>query len=54
LAHATSTAANVVTVSIGVATIVPGADDDATKFVELVDQRLYQAKKAGRNRIVGG
>lgn len=54
LPHATSTAANVVTVSIGVATIVPGADDDATKFVELVDQRLYQAKKAGRNRIVGG
>jgi PleD family two-component response regulator len=33
---------------------VPGADDDATKFIELVDKRLYQAKKDGRNRIVGG
>ncbi len=40
-----------VTVSIGVASLIP---DDATKpsfLVQLADEHLYQAKDAGRNRV---
>lgn len=52
LPHAKSSAASVVTASIGVATIVAETDNDATRFLELVDKRLYRAKKAGRNCII--
>jgi diguanylate cyclase (GGDEF)-like protein/PAS domain S-box-containing protein len=51
--HAHSDAGDIVTVSIGVGTIVPGAHDEAGRFFELVDRRLYQAKAQGRDRIVG-
>jgi diguanylate cyclase (GGDEF)-like protein/PAS domain S-box-containing protein len=39
------------TVSMGVATIVPGAHDDPDRFIDLVDRRLYLAKATGRDRI---
>jgi diguanylate cyclase (GGDEF)-like protein len=42
-----------VTVSIGVATCARDATDYDTLF-EIADKRLYQAKAAGRNRVVGG
>jgi diguanylate cyclase (GGDEF)-like protein/PAS domain S-box-containing protein len=51
--HRNSRADNVITVSIGLATIVPGAHDSHQAFIELADQRLYRAKGDGRNRIVG-
>lgn len=51
LPHARSGAGRVVTVSIGIGTIVPGAGDDAEVFLDRVDRRLYQAKSAGRDRI---
>lgn len=50
--HATSTVANMVTISAGVGTFVPAGDEPAVGFVELVDRRLYDAKRAGRNTIV--
>lgn len=40
------------TISAGVATIVPSASSDRVEFLELVDKRLYRAKQQGRNRIV--
>lgn len=40
-----------VTVSIGVAAI-PAGDDSWTHTLRLADQRLYLAKRAGRNRVV--
>lgn len=49
--HARSPVAGSVTFSMGVGTIVPGAHDDPTDFIALVDRRLYQAKADGRNRI---
>jgi diguanylate cyclase (GGDEF)-like protein/PAS domain S-box-containing protein len=52
--HGASTVAPTVTVSIGVGTIVPSADDTAMQFIEEVDRRLYRAKQAGRNRAVAG
>jgi diguanylate cyclase (GGDEF)-like protein len=41
------------TVSIGIATCSRDAADYETLF-EIADKRLYQAKAAGRNRVVGG
>jgi len=51
LPHARSGVGRLVTVSMGVGTIVPGANDDALVFLDRVDRRLYQAKSAGRDRI---
>jgi PleD family two-component response regulator len=45
---------DIVTVSIGVATIVPTADDDRLVFIDSVDRNLYRAKKGGRNSLVAG
>lgn len=39
-----------VTISIGIATIMPSVEDDMHQFVEEADKCLYRAKKNGRNR----
>jgi diguanylate cyclase (GGDEF)-like protein len=49
--HAQSGVGRLVTVSMGVGTIVPGAHDDAHVFLNRIDRRLYRAKAAGRDRI---
>ena len=49
--HATSPISPILTVSLGVNTIIPGHSDQPLAFVEAVDRRLYQAKQAGRNRV---
>ena len=51
LPHARSGVGRLVTVSMGIGTIVPGADDDADVFLDRIDRRLYQAKSAGRDRL---
>lgn len=40
----------IVTISMGVATIVPTVDDDMQQLVEEADKSLYRAKENGRNR----
>jgi len=49
--HACSGVGRLVTVSMGIGTIVPGAQDDAKVFLDRIDRRLYQAKSAGRDRF---
>jgi len=42
----------VITISIGVAAIVPADDNDSGMLVRLADKALYRAKQAGRNRAM--
>ena len=41
-----------VTISVGVGTVVPSSDDDPTRFLDEVDRCLYRAKQSGRNRLI--
>jgi diguanylate cyclase (GGDEF)-like protein/PAS domain S-box-containing protein len=50
--HAHSRAGNALSVSVGVATIVPQESDEPHEFLAEVDRRLYLAKQRGRNAIV--
>ncbi|WP_087022130.1 GGDEF domain-containing protein [Thaumasiovibrio subtropicus] len=48
--HGHSQVADVLTVSLGIATIVPTREQDYGELVALADKALYIAKDAGRNR----
>lgn len=48
--HSRSNISDRLTISIGVATIVPSADCSPSMLVAAADQALYQAKAAGRDR----
>jgi diguanylate cyclase (GGDEF)-like protein len=49
--HATSLAAERVTVSLGVASLIPRADLTAKALLQASDAALYQAKSNGRDRV---
>ncbi|MBM7060709.1 sensor domain-containing diguanylate cyclase [Pseudomonas sp. UL073] len=49
--HARSQVAPLLTVSLGVGSIVPTASAQALDFVAAVDKLLYRAKEGGRNRF---
>ncbi len=49
--HNASKAKNVVTVSLGVATVVPSLDASPLNLLSKADKALYQAKAGGRNRV---
>lgn len=42
-----------VTLSLGVACLVPQETTDPQKLIYLADEHLYQAKQMGRNRVSG-
>lgn len=54
IAHEASPVSQILTVSLGVGTIIPGHADEPLAFVEAVDKQLYQAKQGGRNRVMSG
>ncbi len=49
--HESSPVLPVVTVSIGIATMIPGPGDDPGELVKRADKALYYSKTSGRNRI---
>ena len=52
IAHEKSKVNDYVTLSLGVATMVPGKDNFAEDLVALSDQALYEAKENGRNQSI--
>ena len=52
--HETSSAAAVITISVGIATRAAGAMGDVQSLIGLADNLLYQAKHSGRGRVCGG
>lgn len=50
--HVASTVAPMLTVSVGGATLLDPGSETASAMFEAADAHLYQAKQAGRNRIV--
>ncbi|WP_259755822.1 GGDEF domain-containing protein [Pseudomonas sp. GCEP-101] len=54
ICHEQSAVSSLLTISLGVGTAVPSASDRPLDFVAAVDRLLYQAKQAGRDRLVAG
>ena len=50
--HEKSLVSQILTVSLGVGTIIPSHSDKPIEFIEEVDKQLYQAKQNGRNCMV--
>lgn len=50
--HAASDVDNIITVSFGVATIIPEKDIPSSLLISRADKALYKAKQNGRNQVV--
>ena len=51
--HSKSSASPHVSISLGVATLIPDEGEQSWQLVDLADRRLYEAKENGRNRVRG-
>jgi len=52
LPHEHTPMADTVTLSMGVAKLVPGTDNTPEQLIEAADKALYRAKESGRNKVV--
>jgi len=52
--HAHSKVHQVVTLSAGVATMIPDSEISRRSLIAAADKALYQAKREGRNRVLLG
>jgi diguanylate cyclase (GGDEF)-like protein len=51
IAHRSSEIADIVTISIGIATIIPSSETQPKDLIHLADTCLYTSKTKGRNTI---
>lgn len=49
--HANSKVSQLLTISLGVSTMIPSQDDEHNELISRADKQLYQAKQKGRNCI---
>ncbi|MDP3816133.1 diguanylate cyclase domain-containing protein [Pseudomonas sp.] len=54
LEHAASPTSAWVTLSLGAASLIPGADSTPEQLLQIADRALYRAKAGGRNRCEAG
>ncbi|MEH6797795.1 MAG: diguanylate cyclase [Halopseudomonas sabulinigri] len=54
ITHGSSQVAQILTISMGLGTIVPTHKDETRSFIDAVDRNLYLAKQRGRNQLVSG
>jgi len=52
--HPMSEISKYITISVGVASVIPDEQDSQTKLLDEADKALYEAKHSGRNRAVMG
>ncbi len=50
--HSNSPVSSIITISIGMASVIPNQNLSSTQVVAMADEALYQAKQAGRNQSV--
>jgi two-component system, cell cycle response regulator len=50
--HSSSQTSDYLTISLGVATIIPTRDQKPGTLINFADEALYQAKKNGRNKSI--
>jgi diguanylate cyclase (GGDEF)-like protein len=51
IAHPKSRVRDIVSISLGVCTLVPQNDNEPETLIALADQALYKAKDDGRDRV---
>ncbi|MDX1749782.1 MAG: sensor domain-containing diguanylate cyclase [Methylophaga sp.] len=51
IAHENSKVSQLLTISMGVSTMIPSQDDEHNELISRADKQLYQAKQKGRNCI---
>ena len=51
ITHRTSTGSGVITLSYGIASLIPDGNADSLMLISLADNALYQSKENGRDRI---
>ncbi len=52
IVHTGSPTAPILTVSVGCAALVPAANEPAARLISQADERLYMAKRQGRNQVL--